>query len=421
MHRLQALDGCLTSMDDLRLSFESALTNEEVLALANTLPVGKLRSIKNERLIDNVLLARSVFTPNPYYGTRLASNQQILVDVDELGAKDIDLLMTDSEGITKNRVSDDNTSDRKIAARGMGKQVITFFGGSTTMGTGSRLPAFTIPSLVEQILLLKHQRDTVCINRGILGMTSQDSFNMLCADELRSPPDCVVFYTGWNCVFNQSAILALLSAKVNSEITGVHLGMSTRHIEHGMQLSRQFNTSSAWTRAIWLTLNRTLTKFSQLSHSKIVRKLLNRFLTSDPTVNHSFVPKLIETISQSNTDEIAQACAQDYLRLSRLAHACCHSEGVKFFNFIQPCLSWGNKPTTSIEQTYIANSPPMGDVQRKFYEQVASHSHPEYFHDLGRIFDSVSKQVYIDTGHLNPYGNFIVAEKIADQLATQLK
>ena len=31
--------------------------------------------------------------------------------------------------------------------------------------------------------------------------------------------------------------------------------------------------------------------------------------------------------------------------------------------------------------------------------------------DLGDIFDSTPQQVYIDTDHLNPYGNFIVAKK----------
>jgi hypothetical protein len=421
MHRLQALDGCLTLMDDLRASIESGLTNEDVLSIANTLPVEQIRSITNERLIDNVLLARSVFKPNPYYGTRLAADQQVLIDVDELGAGDIDLFMTDRDGITKNRVSDDNTQQRRDNARATKKKVITFFGGSTIMGTGSRLPAFTIPSLVEQILLLKHRIETVCINRGILGMTSQDSFNMLTADELCTPPDYVVFYTGWNCVFNQSAIRTLLNDEKKSKIFKTYPGMSTRHIEHGMQLGLQFDSSAAWKRAIWITINSALVRISKLLNSKKIRKVLNSLLKSDPTVNQSFVPEIIEEISHSDTDKIAIACAEDYLRLSRLAHACCESEGVKFLNFIQPCLSWGNKKMTPTEQEFKNSSPPMGGVQSKFYTHIASASSPEYFHDLGHIFDSVQRQVYIDTGHLNPYGNFIVAEKIADQIAIELK
>jgi hypothetical protein len=62
----------------------------------------------------------------------------------------------------------------------------------------------------------------------------------------------------------------------------------------------------------------------------------------------------------------------------------------------------------------------MGGVQQKFYQQVMSQQKPEYFKDLSAVFDSVHKQTYVDTGHLNPYGNFIVAEKIADQLSFTL-
>ena len=421
MHRLQALDGDLPSMDELRHTLASGISNEDVLALANTLPVNTLSRIKNDRLIDNVLLARSVFKPNPYYGTRLAANQQILIDVDELGAKDLDLFITDNIGIPKNRVRDADTPQRILRAREQGKKVIAFFGGSTTMGTGARLPAFAIPSLVEQILQLKYQLDTVCINHGILGMASQDSFNMLTAQTLVSPPDYVVFYTGWNCVFNQSAQHALHQSENQSLRNAIYPGMSTRHIEHSMQLSRQFDASVIRKRALWLSLNNLLTGLSQRTGSKAIRRIFNDWLKVDPTVNHSFVPEIIAAISSADTDEIALAVAKDYLRVMRLAQACCVAEHTKFLNFFQPCLSWGNKPMTPTEQVFLANSPSMGNVQQKFYNQVMSQPRVDYFHDLSGIFDAVTHQVYIDTGHLNPQGNLIVAEKMADQLAVQLK
>ena len=41
--------------------------------------------------------------------------------------------------------------------------------------------------------------------------------------------------------------------------------------------------------------------------------------------------------------------------------------------------------------------------------------------DLGDIFDSTPQQVYIDTDHLNPYGNFIVAKKMATQIALRMR
>lgn len=420
MQRLQALDGHHTSLEALRTCIASGITNDDVRSVAQTLSNEKLRRITSERLIDNVTLARSVFKPNAFYGTRLAAHQNVLIDVDELGAKDIDLLMTDGEGIVKNRTTDYDTQKRRDQARASNKKIITFFGGSTIMGTGSRLPAFTIPSLVEQILFLKYQIDSVCINRGILGMTSQDSFNMLVADELRTPPDYVVFYTGWNCVFNQSSVLALLAEQSRSISSNTYLGMGTRHIEHGMHLNHQFNGAASFKRTVWLTINRMLTKIATLSRSKKYRTFLNHFLRLDPNVNHSFVPEIIESITHGDTQKIAKDCAQDYQRLSRLAQACCQAEGVEFFNFIQPCLSWGNKTMTPGEQEFVNNSPPMGGVQQAFYENVVSQTTEKYFHDLGHVFDSTPEQVYIDTGHLNQYGNFVVAEKIAAQIALRI-
>lgn len=420
MHKLQALDGGHTSLEALRSCITTGITNDDVRSVAHTLSNEKLSRITSERLIDNVRLARSVFKPNAFYGTRLAADQNILIDVDELGAKDVDLLMTDGEGIVKNRTTDNDTKIRREQARASNKKIISFFGGSTIMGTGCRLPAFTIPSLVEQILLLKFQIDSTCINRGILGMTSQDSFNMLVADELRTPPDMVVFYTGWNCVFNQSAVIALLDDESSSISSNTYLGMSTRHIEHGMHLSQQFDGVASFKRTIWLSINRALSNIAALFQTRKCRMIFNHFLRLDPNVNHSFVPEIIESITHGDTQKIAKDCAQDYLRLVQLAHACCESENVRFLNFIQPCLSWGNKTMTPGEQEFVNNSPPMGGVQKAFYDQVISKTTQKYFHDLGHIFDSIPQQVYIDTGHLNPYGNFIVAEKIADQIALHI-
>ncbi len=420
MNRLLELDGRLTSLSELHRTLETGISNTEVLAMAQSGQGPAIPTIRNERLIDNVRLARSVFLPNAYYGTRLAANQQVLVDIDTLGAKDIDLFVTDDAGIPKNRLSDDSTAQRTLQARQQGKKVIAIFGGSTIMGTGSRLPAFTIPSLVEQILSVKYQIDTVCINRGILGMTSQDSFNMLTAEILRSPPDCVVFYTGWNCAFNQSAIHALLETGLPAHRNHIYPGMSTRHIEHGVLLRRQFNMGQAWQRAIWLTVNKTLTQLAGIFASTGSRKILDTFLKYDPTVNHDFMTEVIETITSGNIEALAAQSAQDYLRIHRMADACCKTEKVGFFNFFQPCLSWGSKPMTTVEQHYVSNSPPMGGVQRKFYEQICAHHKPDFFHDLAGVFDAENKQVFIDTGHLNPYGNFMVAEKIADTLAPTL-
>lgn len=63
----------------------------------------------------------------------------------------------------------------------------------------------------------------------------------------------------------------------------------------------------------------------------------------------------------------------------------------------------------------------MGGVQQAFYAEILTNDTPTYCHNLGNIFDFTEEQVYVDSGHLNPRGNLIVAEKIADIIAIALE
>ena len=64
----------------------------------------------------------------------------------------------------------------------------------------------------------------------------------------------------------------------------------------------------------------------------------------------------------------------------------------------------------------------LSSIQPRFYEnfyrelknKLFNDSEKYDFTDLTNVFDDVKEQTYIDSGHLNKFGNLIVASKITD-------
>ena len=52
---------------------------------------------------------------------------------------------------------------------------------------------------------------------------------------------------------------------------------------------------------------------------------------------------------------------------------------------------------------------------RSFYNEIKKHVliKPEYF-DLTHCFDNSPEEIYIDNGHINAYGNYLVADRISE-------
>ena len=68
------------------------------------------------------------------------------------------------------------------------------------MGDGSMLPEYSIPSQVEKLLLYEFGVQSCCINFGVSGYSSLDSFNLLNTSIINDyKPDLILFYDGWNC------------------------------------------------------------------------------------------------------------------------------------------------------------------------------------------------------------------------------
>ena len=88
----------------------------------------------------------------------------------------------------------------------------------------------------------------------------------------------------------------------------------------------------------------------------------------------------------------------------------------------------GNKPLTPNEKIWNENGYSSGDPQifKSFDVQLKSRASisPDLFSnfvDMTKVFDEITEEVYIDSGHLNRLGNLIVSAKIADEIICKQK
>ena len=121
--------------------------------------------INNSGSYNDLKKSRRVIIPSSLYGYRLKRNTTSLWKLRKNHG--MDLIVTDNQGIIKNHIEYDDAINRIQKAKKENIKINFFFGGSTLMGMGSRMPQYTIPSIVEKILMEKYNKNSVCINFGI--------------------------------------------------------------------------------------------------------------------------------------------------------------------------------------------------------------------------------------------------------------
>lgn len=394
------------------------IDNKEIFNLADKVLSDDMETINADLRLENVQAARRVFLPSSLYGTSLALNKNFIIDIEAFGGSDLDFFSTDEEGIIKNCLHTPSTKERVEQAKKTGKKIIMIFGGSTIMGIGSRIPNLTIPALVESILRLEHNIDAVCINRGVIGYTSIENLNLLLTSSLHLQPDEVIFYDGWNCVSNFAV------NKANRPEIGPHLsppmlgGMSYRHYEHDKILFDQFQIWPQTRRLLWVFCNKLLQTMNQVIKLNFFQRLVNYVVAHDTTVNQKWTSDLFEKLAHSDSKTIAEECALDYLRIHNVAEAFCSQQNISFSTFLQPCLSWGSKPLTPKETVFHQDAASFNKLNMEFHQTLQQSGEFNKFCDLADCFNTVTEQCYIDSGHLNPTGNFHVAKKIATHIAS---
>lgn len=381
--------------------------------------IGKL---SYQPIYQDVIRSRSFFSSSAYFGYRLGKNMLTLCPTNL--SKNYDLYFTDSNGVLKTNVQQRLSAlDQALQAKSKKIPVIAFFGGSTMMGDGSRLPKFTIPAQVEKLLISKYGYQTCCINFGIAGTSSIDAINILDSDVINQyQPDIVIFYDGWNCC-TQYIFKTLVSEspKLNSKIK-IYDRQSLFSIVHDNYISKSFECVWLLKYLLVVFTIKSLSSLIIFFNNKTLKKLITHWLQRLPVFygKQAMYADIYNNLPTENDlqESLASRAAHSYVRIHEAAKKHCAIEAIQFLTFLQPLQNIGNKPLTETEIKNYELSPNSlisSNMFRSFYNEIKKHVliKPEYF-DLTHCFDNSPEEIYIDNGHINAYGNYLVADRISE-------
>jgi hypothetical protein len=111
---------------------------------------------------------------------------------------------------------------------------------------------------------------------------------------------------------------------------------------------------------------------------------------------------------------LSDSIAQDYMGNYKIVSALAQKYGFKYFFFIPPLISQGNKPLTLEEQEMkhrLENDVALSKLLTAVYQTIERESLKyQYLHSMVHIFDRSDSLMYIDESHVTPMGNQLIAE-----------
>lgn len=260
---------------------------------------------------------------------------------------------------------------------------IFVFGGSTVFGDGS--PDWgTIPAYLQAGY--PTERPLCVINMGGSGYTvTQGIIELTMQLQKGHRPDRVIFYDGYNDVYD-----AYLYQQVN--------------LHHNYDLI-QGSLDGATTVESPLS--------SVLRASNTGRFLLS-LLPQNPT-DDLLTPDQV-TLTDDQAEKLAAEVVSQYFSSYQIVSALGAEIGFEVDFFWQPVIFVTEKPFTELEEGFTQReTPAFRDFFREIYRQIEART-PDFerMHYLGGVLDGREESLYIDTVHLNPEGNAIIAAAILE-------
>ena len=265
---------------------------------------------------------------------------------------------------------------------------IFLVGGSTIFGTGSTSDKSTIPSYLELILYEEiSDKKIEVVNAGVSGANSFTEKALILNHLLDFKPDIIIGYDGWNDSWHRKEIFSALDdpdSKViqnieeetlkNQESTGI-----IDFIQHEVKVWRtpvviykMFFWDKSWK---YENVNVEMPKTNPTPH-----------------------------LWKENWAEICQKTPKD----------------VHVVLALQPILGTGNKELSTHEKELKPKSQFDKEtllILNSLEEPLISLQNAcEKTIDLRNVFDDYSDPIYFDKGHVNDYGNEIIAKKLAQQI-----
>ena len=157
----------------------------------------------------------------------------------------------------------------------------------------------------------------------------------------------------------------------------------------------------------------------------LINQLMDKLTIANPQQEDEPTAGKLVTYESMGVDAatLSDLIAQDYFGSYKIVSALAQEYGFKYFFFVPPTITLGNKPLTPEEQ----------EMKRKEESQTAHHklsasvydiveresSKYQHLYSMVHIFDPYDSLMWIDGGHATPVGNQVIAEKMLAVIQAQ--
>ncbi len=383
--------------------------------------------IKNTGTLEDIKNQAKFINPSAAFGFVFAKNSASIWDIrQKIGT---DLYITDNYGILKNGYSNTDTKTLVDEVKSKKGKVFYFLGGSTAISTGCRLPEYTIPALVEKILHLKYNIKAVCINLGFPGISNMYYKDILDTSvEKFGKPTGIIAYGGWNECYHYTEAEAHKIVDKNNKYPRTLDRIFAHSMHHDFILKNIYN--SRWlffqTIKVFLSeLNLIIIKTIRLNFfRKFMNYLFDKLIhTRLAFIHDKNLEKKLKIFfsNDENVKNTSEAATHKYYNNEILLNQFCKENIIEYFSFFQPTVFYGKKKLTKDEILYkkinFADTDLIKNNHLKFenfYKTACQINKDFTIYDLTSTFDDITKQIYIDVGHINRLGNFMISLKVAE-------
>ena len=267
------------------------------------------------------------------------------------------------------------------------------FGESSMWGTGS--PNWgTIPANLQKGLEKLRQGPVCVMNFAESAYVSMQDVIMLLM-QLRSGniPDLVLFYN------------------IGGDIYAAYQSGRAGILENLDQIAARFERHQE--PSTFIDRLRSTYAYS------LIDMLMGKLTIANPQQKEPTPSELITYESMGiDVAKLSDSIVQDYMGNYKIVSALAQKYGFKYFFFLPPILSLGNKPLTPEEREMKHRL----EIEAAFYKlhtavyQTIERESSKYqnFYSMVHIFDHCDSLIWIDGGHVTPIGNQLIAERILD-------
>ena len=273
------------------------------------------------------------------------------------------------------------------------------FGASEMWGTGS--PNWgTIPAHLQKGLEKLGQGPVCVTNFAESAYVSMQGIIMLLM-QLRSGnvPDVVLFYT------------------LSDDVYAAYQSGRAGTLENLDQIAARFEGR----REPDTFVDRLRSTYSY----RLIDHLVGKLTIANTQQEKNPSPNKLLTYESMGIDAatLSDSVAQDYLENYKIVSALSQKYRFKYFYFLPPLISLGNKPITPEEQEMkqrAANEAGMYKLVTAVYQTVEKESSKyQNLHSMVHVFDHQDSLMFIDESHLTPIGNQLIADKMLTVIQTR--